>query len=945
MVKDMDQREYLEFISRLLWQEEKQTTEYSWVFEGTCYGVDIPLWESAYCGETDVLLNQTTLAVQEVYYEKGVCPVDLHMPADYIGYETEFMRWLFVTEPEGKTIRRFYQEHYRGLLTGVFRKIAENKVSRKYSENARYILENIEILDSLLCNKGEGRNDKGSLLVKVPDSRMESNQGGKMPPQYFRYVDKTWIAERMRKHTIPTSGRGNCGGKCELIACESAGCITHLEAGIRERDALTIRPCVKGRGYRQTFLSSRRLRYPMVRVGERGEGKFRRISWEQALDLMEEKLKTITEQYGVGSRYVHYSSGVAARIRGDEMAKRLLALTGGYLDYYNTYSSACITIAAPYTYGSSKTGSSTLSFKKSEYLILWGHNPVVTSYESGIYETLIYHKNKGTKIVVIDPQYSDTAAVFGTKWLKIRPGTDGALATAMAYVIWTEELYDKAFMDMYCLGFDREHMPEGAEEGESYEDYLLGNIDGLRKTPEWASEITGIPADEIYTLAREYATAKPAGIVNGLSMQRQANGEQSSRSIMVLPCLTGNVGIEGGGTGSEIGIREHAAPKMPMPENPYHRSIPVFLWTDAILHGRNMTREKDHIRGEETLDSDIKFIFNLAGNSLVNQHSDINRTDQILKDTTKCEFIVVSDLFMTPSARYADLLLPGTSLFEGDSMAAPWGTGDFLLYGNQVVEPLFESKFEFEWLSELAKRFGVEDFSEGCQSVREWNRLIYDRVKEKEAELPKFETFAANGGYRYREPKIHVAFKEQREDFRNHPFPTESGKIEIYSKKLEKFHNETEIPPIPKYIPAFEGVEDRKIREYPLQLIGWHTKRRCHSIHDNNPWMEEIEPHRMWINPLDAKKRGIKESDVVVIYNDRGEVRMQAHVSERIMAGVICIPQGAWHQPDSDGVDIRGSVNTLTIARPTPLAKGNPQHSCLVEVKKGREITDENHTS
>lgn len=933
VVKDMDQREYLEFISRQIWPGEGKGIEYSWIFEGTCYGVDIPLWESAYCGEKEVLVNSTTLSVLDAYYEKFVCPEDIHMPADYIGYETEFMRWLLEIEPEGECIRRFYREHYRELLKNVFEKIADNQVSKLYAENARYILKNNKILDSLLCNKPE-----------TVGGKIEKNVE-RDAPEYFMPVDKSWINERRKEKIIPTSGRGNCGGKCELIAYEKAGCITHLEAGIRDRDALTIRPCVKGRGYRQTFLNVGRLRYPMVRVGERGEGKFRRISWDEALDLMEEKLTDITSRYGVGSRFVNYSSGVAARIRGDEMAKRLLAMNGGYLDYYNTYSSACITVAAPYTYGIAKTGSSTRSFKKSEYLILWGHNPVVTSYESGIYETLVYHKKKGTKIVVIDPQYSDTAAVFGTKWLRIRPGTDAALATAMAYVIWTERLYDKEFMDTYCLGFDRAHMPEAAEGAESYEDYLLGIVDGIRKTPEWASEITGIPVDEIYTLAREYALAKPAGIINGLSMQRQANGEQTSRCIMVLPCMTGNVGIEGGGTGSEIGIREYQTPKMPMPENPYHRSIPVFLWTDAVLQGKKMTREKDHIRGGETLDSDIKFIFNLAGNSLVNQHSDINRTDHILKDTTKCEFIVVSDLFMTPSARYADLLLPAASLFEEDSMAAPWGTGDFLLYGNKVIEPLFESRFEFEWLCELAERLGIKDFSEGCKTTREWNHLIYDRAREKEPELPEFEVFAANGGYRYKEQRIHVAFKEQRENLKKHPFPTASGKIEIYSKALELFGDKTGIPPIPKYVPAFEGVEDPKIKEYPLQLIGWHTKRRCHSIHDNNPWMEEIEPHRLWINPLDAEKRGIKESDMVRIYNDRGIIQMQAHVSERIMDGVVCIPQGAWHQPDTDGVDIRGSVNTLTTARPTPLAKGNPQHSCLVEVKKGTVNTDANHTS
>ena len=255
-----------------------------------------------------MLLDRTTVSVQEAYYEKCVSPADVHMPADYIGYETEFMRWLLVTEPDGDAVRRFYRYHYRGLLTGVFEKNAEKKVSKQYSEIARYILENIEILDSLLYNSAENCNNCEKKKEPTADGGMQHDKCEETAPRHFETVDKSWIDNRMKEHIISTSGRGNCGGKCELTAYEKAGCITHLEAGIRGRDALTIRPCVKGRGYRQTFLSAGRLRYPMVRVGERGEGKFRRISWEQALNLMEEKLMEITEKYGVGSRFVYYSS-------------------------------------------------------------------------------------------------------------------------------------------------------------------------------------------------------------------------------------------------------------------------------------------------------------------------------------------------------------------------------------------------------------------------------------------------------------------------------------------------------------------------------------------------------------------------------------------------------------------------------------------------------------
>ena len=173
----------------------------------------------------------------------------------------------------------------------------------------------------------------------------------------------------------------------------------------------------------------------------------------------------------------------------------------------------------------------------------------------------------------------------------------------------------------------------------------------------------------------------------------------------------------------------------------------------------------------------------------------------------------------------------------------------------------------------------------------------------------------------------------------SHPFPTPSGKIEIFCPAIYDLGDPVEIPAIPKYVPEFEGVSDPKRAQYPLQLIGWHTKRRCHSVHDNNPWMEGVEPHRLWMHPEDAAPRHISEGDTVRVFNQRGTVRIQVHVSRRIMQGVVCIPQGAWFTPDKDGVDIRGCVNTLTTLRPSPMAMGNPQHTNLVEVAAEPEQT------
>ncbi len=142
------------------------------------------------------------------------------------------------------------------------------------------------------------------------------------------------------------------------------------------------------------------------------------------------------------------------------------------------------------------------------------------------------------------------------------------------------------------------------------------------------------------------------------------------------------------------------------------------------------------------------------------------------------------------------------------------------------------------------------------------------------------------------------------------------------------------VPPIPCYVPAKEGPEDKLAARYPLQLVGWHTKRRCHSVHDNNQEMHRIDPQCLWMNPQDATRRGIRDGDMAVVWNDRGEIRMPVKVTRRIVPGVTGMAQGAWYQPDEKGTDVGGSINVLTSQHPSPLAKGNPQHTNLVEVRK-----------
>lgn len=737
---------------------------------------------------------------------------------------------------------------------------------------------------------------------------------------------------------IHTMGRNNCGGRCIIHAHVRDGQIEKLTTDTPQAagEDVPLCACVRGLNYHKTFLGPDRLRYPMKRVGERGEGKFQRISWEEATDLIAREWVRIRDTYGPGSRYVNYATGISAAISGSSLAKRLLKLDGGYLGYYNSYSTACIRKATDLMYGTCETGNSLVDWLNSNLILLWGHNPAETKFDSQTMYYLRRARKKGIPIIVVDPRRNDTAEQLGAEWVPLRPATDAALQDAMAYVIVEEGLQDQDFLDRCCLGFDKAHMPEGVDPAECVLSYLTGEKDGVAKTPEWAAAITGVPAETIRSLAIRYATARPAALVQGFGAQRHAYGEQGARGGILLACMTGNVGVSGGWASGSGLCTQHPWVDMPDVPNPYPMEIPTYLWTEAVVRGHELT-ELDGVTGGEQLQSDIKMILNLAGNCLINQHGDINRTAAILRDTSKCEFIVCSDLFMTASAKFADVLLPGVSMFEGENITQPWQYGDFVGFNNQVIEPMYEGRFEYDWLSEVAEKIGLgPQFTEG-RTLGQWLEWCYEDLRRKEPELPDYETFKKAGIWRYQNTPVRIAFADQRRDIDHHPFPTPSGKVELFSPKIWQTRFRDFMPAIPRYVDPPEGPNDPLRERYPLQLIGWHTKRRCHSIHDNNQAMHAIDPQALWMHPKDAQARGITEGQEVLIWNDRGRVQIGAHLTERIMPGVVALSQGAWYAPDENGTDHGGCINVLTSLRPTPYARGNGQHTNLVEVRPAEE--------
>ncbi len=435
----------------------------------------------------------------------------------------------------------------------------------------------------------------------------------------------------------------NCGSRCPLRVFVRNGEIVRIDTdntGADEYGMSQIRACLRGRAMRQRVYNPDRLKYPMKRVGKRGEGKFERITWEEAFDTIARELKRVKEQYGNEAIYINYATGTL----GGSVAKswppgsspiaRLMNCYGGYLNHYGTYSTAQISAALPYTYGSGY-GNSIDDIENSKLVVFFGNNPAETRMSGGgvIYFVKQAKERGHAKVIVIDPRLSDTAMAFADEWIPIRPGTDAALISGLAYVIITEKLQDQAFLDKYCVGFDEEHMPAGIPAGNSYKAYILGEgKDKTPKTPQWAAEITGIPAERIIRLAREIALTKPAYICQGWGPQRQANGEQSARAIAMLPILTGNVGIQGGNSGAREGGYSISLASFPTLTNPVKASISFFLWTDAIERGPQMTATRDGVRGVDKLSVPIKFIWNYAGNALINQHSDANRTAKLLEN-------------------------------------------------------------------------------------------------------------------------------------------------------------------------------------------------------------------------------------------------------------------------------------------------------------------------
>ena len=780
----------------------------------------------------------------------------------------------------------------------------------------------------------------------------------------------------------------NCGGRCLLVAHVENGRITRLETDDRP-DSLAapqLRACPRGRAYLRRQYHPDRLLHPLKRVGNRGEGKFEQISWDEALDTVAGQFERVKAKYGNGALFVPYGTGSYNQLNGSHTARRLMNLYGGCLGIYNSYSWAAINAATPTVWGTLVTGNQRQDWLNSRYILMWGWNPAEMRDGTNSDYFIKLARGNGARVVCIDPRHSLSAAALADEWIPIRPGTDAAMMTAMAYVMLAEGLLDTDFINTYCLGWDSTHMPPDAEIAESYSDYLLGVRDGPPKPPEWAAAITTVPAGMITRIAREYATLKPGVLYQGYGMQRRAYGEQVVRAGCVLAAITGNFGISGGWA-SGLGLQAPDGGGLwtvfPTGQNPFKAAIPVFLWTEAVLHGKEMT-QADGIIGATALESDIKLIYAVATNCLINQHANVNRSAEILRDESKVEFLVVQDNFLTPTGKFADIILPACTQFETWGVEDGWKYSDEVILQPKLVDPPGDCKSDYQICADIADRLSIgEAYSEG-RDEKAWVEYCLDVWRSTRfPDLPSMDEFLEKNLGSWSNPvtKPAIAFEDFRHDPENYPLNTPSGKIEIFSKQLYDLNNPEEIPPIPKYIQEWESpfpcrcetvrpakasardgegdsptmqspvkrdsptaekiaslTKEQLARNdtgvYPLQAIGHHTLARVHSTHDNNDWLDEAFPQRVFINPLDAAERNIRDGELVRVWNQHGELVIPARITPRILPGVVDIPQGAWWAPDDNGVDFGGCINVLTSERWTPFAFGTAQHTIMVQISK-----------
>jgi trimethylamine-N-oxide reductase (cytochrome c) len=771
-----------------------------------------------------------------------------------------------------------------------------------------------------------------------------------------------------------------------------------------------------GTAARKIVYSENRVKYPLKRIDwdphggirlrrteNRGKSQYVRISWDEAFNILEHELKRVRETYG--------SSAVLATYSPHPDWGALHYFFSDFFRFWNLLGHTPL-VSSPMSWEGWVSGAAFMYghfmemgcipspdslqdiSENSELIVLWGVDSLTHNIYHGIDQALVYAfwKELGKKVILIDPYFNDTGAAYSDKWIPIIPGTDCALAAAIAYIWITEKTYDKEYLDTHAIGFDEEHLPTEAPPGTSFKNYILGISDGIPKTPEWAAGITGVPSRTIKELAREWASRPTALSCMFSGACRRAYAHEWTRFMVTLQtmqglgrpgvCLMGaHTSLSGpydhrqkgprgyadGGMNlvTEPGIHIKHAP--PFPHNPVSQLLaenildkaifdPPVRWRGGTVFNPNaefLLRERQY---PESGASEVRMLWQRGSSHMC--APEFNRDISLYK-SPRFETIVVQAPWFDRSCRYADIVLPTTTNFERNDLTEPGKPGTFIpptavnmrlaVFHQKCIESVGESMTDLEIFAELADRLGIKDaYTEG-NSEDDLLRKLYGLTN-----IPmSYEEFKEKGYFVWNALPDYKPCKQLKlfyEDPQNNPVETPSGKIEIFSRTLFRYYgaDNPEIPPVPHYIPDWEGRYSQPLVErYPLQLLTVHPKFRFHGKYDDVSWFNEIykvrgpdgyEYEPIYMNPADARARSLKNGDIVRVFNARGQILCGVRTTERFLQGVVWVAYGSWYDPLEDrpgAIDRAGNSNFLTPARSMSAHHiGFAFNSVLVEVEK-----------
>jgi anaerobic selenocysteine-containing dehydrogenase len=627
--------------------------------------------------------------------------------------------------------------------------------------------------------------------------------------------------------------------------------------------------CVRGQATREIVGNPERLLHPLVRA-RRGDGEWRRASWDEALDLVAGRMRGAgREAVGLWSGHGLFANNYGTRV-GSHLLRRFANLWG--CQWWHP-SMICWGLGG---FGLGLTGVLEANTKEdmgrhANLILLWGAN-LASQPNTGPH--LVAARRRGAHVVTIDVRETEAAAQ-SDEVLLIRPGTDVALALAMMAVIIEEKLHDAAFVRDNTVGFEA----------------LAAHV--RDRGPGWAAPITGVPAERIAELARRYATTRPAMILlGGSSMHKGANAWQAARAVGCLPAVAGHLGVPGGGLGPRHGAASHgqALIDITLPERrPPGDYVPNQMprVTEALRDGR------------------VRVLL-LFGTNMLSSYADAER---VAKGLARADLVVSHDLFWNDTARrFADVVLPGTSWLEELGCKS---TNTHLYLMPRVLEAPGEARSAAWILRELARRLGLDDFYPWAGDEGPLDAIL-DHPATGHATVA---ALRAEGGIR--------ALRVSHVGHPTHVYATPSGKVELYSARAASLG----LPPLPVYERAASS-------SYPLAFTQGRTLAQFHGFYDHGqalPTLARLDPEpRLWIAPADAAARGLADGAAIRVFNERGAFAARAHVTARVQAGTVWMRDG-WS--GLNGVTSGVAVIPDEAVDLFPFAAGQAAFDAAVEVE------------